>query len=167
MLAPLTRVRLAVDALFGLWALPPEKERLGGFPFCRGGELGGMGGGTNCCCRDCVTPGLAIARPDDAIALAKPVGLRFLFEPERHGLLLLAEAMEAVSESAMLGGSERPDFALTELRAGDRTAASISGAAKLAVVGVLSSFADSGESTSSIDRVRGGTSTTWEAGGAD
>ena len=71
-----------------------------------------------------------------------------------------AEAMETASESTKLGGSERPDFALTELNAGDRMAASVSGGeAKLLVVGVLSSFDDSGESTSSIDRVRGGTST--------
>ena len=127
-----------------------------------------------------MTPGFAIAKPDDAIALARPVGLRFLLvEPVRHGLLLLAEAIEAASESATLAWSESPDFALMELIAGESAVASTSeGEAKLlstksaielvdedqdmsghlAVVGVFSLPSDFGESTSSIDCERSGTS---------
>jgi len=54
-------------------------------------------------------PGLAIASPDAAMALASPVGFRFLFDPDarRHGIFLVCEiadeAIDTASESMCRG----------------------------------------------------------------
>ena len=91
-------MRLALDGLRGL------KGRGGLLGGERGG--GGGGGGENDDGRGCWTEVPAIAKPDAAIAPARPLGLRFLLEPPDvrfHGIFLLDEtadeAMEIASES--------------------------------------------------------------------
>lgn len=55
------------------------------------------------CAKGCATPGFAIANPDAAIALARPVGLRFLLPPtlvRRQGIFFPPADEGAAVEAA-------------------------------------------------------------------